>query len=208
MNFARRNIYAASVDETPRLRFVRKKMINKLIGNIVITMSMILVAYIIGGTYLVYMIIVKGSRVTFLAMELPFVDSNSEFGFWLNISIQSVYAFVGIVGCWTIEISAAIISNSALAIPHLIRVDSEELDRELDLNGVTLAARARLRNVFMKIQDYEKYIYTFSNYQLVEKLNNGLIPGSYKHLSNFTTFDCSLDHIYLPTRSVLLYSIK
>lgn len=103
-----------------------------------------------------YLIIFEGARVTIMGTELPFVDKDSDIGFWINILFQVLIGIVGVIACILVEIGAALVVKTVEAIPHLIRVDLEELATDLALNGSTLAAKARLRNVFMKIQDYQE----------------------------------------------------
>lgn len=155
LNFGGRYIYMDD-DQTPQLRLVREKMINRLLRHIVIVALMILSAFGMVVVIVSYLILFQGARVTLLGTELPFVDKDSEYGFWLNIVYQSLSGAVAVVACLAIEFGAALVVNALIAIPHLIHVDFQELETEMNLNGFTLAAKARLRNAFMKIQDYEK----------------------------------------------------
>lgn len=162
LNFGGQYIYMDN-DQRAELRLVHEKMINRLVQNTVIVVCLIVLAFGMIGAIETYLIIFDGARVTLLGTELPFFDENSNIGFWLNISIQTVIAAVGMCGCLAIEIGAALIFNAILAIPHLIHVDLGELESELNSNGITWLAKARLRNVFMKIQDYMKYICNLSS---------------------------------------------
>lgn len=158
LNFGGRFIYMDN-DQTPKLRLVRAQMINRLIRHIVIVILMILSAFGMVVSIVFYLILFDGAKVTLLGTELPFLDKDSEFGFWINLSVQCLTGGVAVIACLAIEIGAALIVNALLAIPHLIHVDLEELESELNLDGFTLTAKARLRNVFRKIQDYEKYFH-------------------------------------------------
>lgn len=157
LNFGGKYIYMDN-DQTFELRGVQIKMIDRLIRNIVIVSLMIVLAIGMFGMNTAYLIIFKGARITFLGTELPFVDIDSEVGFWLNIFIQTMTAAVGMSGCLSIEIGAALICNAILAIPHLIHVDLKVLESVIHFKGFNLMAKARLRNVFMKIQDHAGYI--------------------------------------------------
>lgn len=158
LNFGGRYIYSDN-NQTPRLRVVQEKMINKLIQHVVIVMLMILSAFGMVVTIVAYSILFEGARVTLLGTELPFVDKDSDTGFWTNIFVQCLTGLVAVIACLAIEVGAVLIINALEAIPDLVHVDLKDLETELNLKGFTLEAKARLRNVFMKVQDYEKYFH-------------------------------------------------
>lgn len=146
-------------NETPLLRLIRAKMIDSLIRNFVIVLSMATLAMGMLGIHSAYLILIKGVRITSFSTELPFVDNDSDFGYWLIILIQSLTAAVGFIGCLLIETGHCLIINVVTAVPYLIHVDLEALNTELYSNGLSLAVKARLQNVVMKILDKEKYSY-------------------------------------------------
>lgn len=161
LNFGGRYIYMDN-DQSPKLRLIQEKMINRLIQNIVIIICLMMLAYGLSSIHVAYLIVFEGDRINIFGTELPFVDKDSDIGFWINISIQCTLGIVGFIACLIVEIGALLISNSGSSVPLLLRVDLEEFETELNLNGFSLMAKARLRNAFMRIQDYEKYIYTFT----------------------------------------------
>lgn len=111
------------------------------------------------GIYSTYLIFFKGVRITFLSSELPFVDNDSDFGFWLNILMQSFLAILGLVACFTIEIGVSLILNTIIAIPHLMHVDLDALETELKLNGQSCCGNATSKCVYENARQREVFIY-------------------------------------------------
>lgn len=163
MNFGGRFIYNDNV-HSPKLRLIQEKVINKLIQHILVV---VFLAFLSIGTFVMdafYLYFFEGIRSTILGFKLPFSNEDSENGFLLNNLFQCPFVLVGLIACSVVEISAALIINVIASTPSLIHFDLEELETELIFNGFNLMAKARLRNVFVKIQDYEKYIHTFFNH--------------------------------------------
>lgn len=148
--------YVYMENATPELRLIQEIRIKSLIRNVVIISLVLSLSFATCGMRTCYLYVFEGIRITFLDIKLPFVDDNSEFGFWVNILYQIWIAFMGWIGCLAIEIGSELICNGVSTVPQLIHIDVEQLESEMHLNGFTTMAKARLRNIFMKVQDYQE----------------------------------------------------
>lgn len=157
MNAGGRYIYMDG-DDTSKYNAVREKLIEKFAREMVVILTLIFIALLMCGLPALYMLVFKRARITLLGIELPFFEKDSDIGFVLNLTMQAVIAVFGIVGMIAIEFGQNLIHHVVYSIPHLMHVDTEELGTELRTNGMSLAARAQLRNIFMKVQDFEKYL--------------------------------------------------
>lgn len=155
INFGQKYIYD---DTNPNSEYhtLCQEMIVKLVQNTIIIIILILVSYAMVGCHALYVIIIDGKRITFMGTEIPFVDSDTTTGFIINIIVQLFLTWVVIISNITIEIGVCLVHNAFEMIPRLIRFDSDELNIELDLNGMSFDARMRLRNILIKVQDFNR----------------------------------------------------
>lgn len=155
VNYGRRYIYED--DATPsKYHSLCEAMIVKLVRNTVIITVLLLTSYAVVGCGALYTIIFGESRITFVGTEIPFVDGNTDIGFLINMMEQSFLTIVSLTGNIAIEIGVSLVHNAFEMIPEIIHYDFEEFNIELNLNGMSLNAKMRLRNIFMKVQDYER----------------------------------------------------
>lgn len=156
MNFGRRYIYED--DAAPsKYNTLCEKMIAKLIRNIIMILAGLLGSYTLIGCGAFYAMVLFGERITFLGTELPFVDGNTVNGFLINMLEQILLICSSIVGNITIEVGECCVHNAFEAIPEIIHLECIELNSELCSNGVSLVAKMRLRNISMKVQDFNRY---------------------------------------------------
>lgn len=155
VNFGQKYIYQDD-NKPSNYNTLCEKMIVKLIGNTTIIMVSILIAYSIIGCNALYVFIFDGTRLTFVGTEIPFVDINTDTGFLINIVEQFFLTSVSLTANITIEIGVCLVHNAFEMIPSLMQFDSDELKNELQLNGMSSNAKMRLRNIFMKVQDYNR----------------------------------------------------
>lgn len=130
-----------------------ERMLRVLIRNIIIIVVTILSSYIIFGAGTIYVIIFEGKRATFLGTELPFIDIDTDMGYAINMSFQSLMIIVAIIGNLSIEITACFAYNAIETVPYLFHLESEQIADELKSNAMSLRAKLRVRNILMQIQD-------------------------------------------------------
>lgn len=153
MNFGGKFIYEDDASPS-KYHTLCERMIAKLLRNIILISSAILIAHTLAGCGTLYAIVLHGDRITFLATEMAFVDGSTVTGFVINMMEQLLLIFISLTSNFANEIGVCLVHNAFEAIPEVIHLDSEELKTELNLNGVSLNARMRLRNIFMKVQDF------------------------------------------------------
>lgn len=146
-------IYGENV-ESSKYRTLCDKMVEKLLRDVTLVIGLMLGSFGLYGLGVLYDIVVNHSRATFLSTVLPFFEKDSNIGYALNLSIQGAMICAGLLAMVTIEIGACLVVNAALAIPEIIHLDADELETELNLNGMNLIAQLRLRNIIMQVIDF------------------------------------------------------
>lgn len=155
LNFGGKYIYTNDAKPS-KYNTLCEEMLVKLIRNTVTVVIAILVSYALVGGGALYAIVFHGARITFLGTEIPFVDGQTNFGFMINLIEQSFLTGISLLSNLTIEIGVCLVNNAFSAIPELIRLESDELNTELNLNGMSFNAKMRVRNIFMKVQDFNR----------------------------------------------------
>lgn len=142
--------------QSPEYNSLCEKMISELVRRTSIVVFLILLSYALigGGTF--YAIVFDGAWITFVATEIPFVDSQSNTGYAINLIEQFLIISVSLISTLLLEMAVCLVSNAFLAIPEIIHFESNELAIELNSKGMNLNVQMRLRNIFMKIQDFNR----------------------------------------------------
>lgn len=130
-------------------------MVESLLQNVIVVVVFIIFSYFLMGTISLYYIVIKRAGVTFVNTEIPFIDIKSNIGYAINLMAQVYFVFVIVMANIVIEIGACLTYNSVTAIPKVIHLDVEDLRTELCSNGMSMAAKCRLRNILMKLQDFD-----------------------------------------------------
>lgn len=145
--------------ESSKYRAMCEKNITKLIHHSVFIVVGIVTTFTLLGLDTMYEIVIQQNRVTFLSTELPFFETDSMIGYLVRLSMEAVLSVTAMVGLATHGIGDAIAYNAYSAIPDIISIDAEELEMELNSNGMTLFAKYQLRNIILKVQDLYRYNY-------------------------------------------------
>lgn len=104
-----------------------------------------------------------GHLLTFLAIKLPFIDEDVLWGFHLNLMIQTTITTFGTIGGLSIEITSCIINNTILLCSEIISLDCTNITNKLNFGSTSqIEILAELRNVFVKIQDLDRYVLDMS----------------------------------------------
>lgn len=141
--------------EASKHRAVCERYITKLIQNAMTVVILIILSYGITTLNGLYSMVFVDPWNTFLGNELPFIDSKTHVGYGIVIIEQLIRSIVSMISTVTIEIGACIVYNAFTLMPDLIYLDAAELDTELNFNGMTYYAQMRLRNIVLKMQDYD-----------------------------------------------------
>lgn len=104
-----------------------------------------------------------GHLITFLGIKLPFIEEDNMLGFHLNLMIQTTITTFGTIGGLAIEIASCIVNNTVMLCSEVISLDCTELADKLEKGCLPTAhIVAEFRNVYVKYQDYDRYVLNMS----------------------------------------------
>lgn len=100
-----------------------------------------------------------GNLITFLAIKLPFINEDIVWGFHLNLALQTTITTFGTIGGIAIETTSCIINNTVMLCSEIISLDCIQLGDDLEMETASKTKIvSKLRNIFMKYQDMDRYI--------------------------------------------------
>lgn len=147
--------YIFTDDKAPsKYNTLCEKMIQKLVQNVVVTVILIILSYLLFGASSLYVIIFRHNRVTLIGTEIPFLPSDTDFGYAMNMIQQLILTWVSLTANITIEIGDCLTQNTVEVIPEIIHLESEELAKEMRLNGMSWRTKAQLRGILLRVQDF------------------------------------------------------
>lgn len=156
MTFASKYLYTN--ESSTKYQEVCEKHVNafyKTVAAIYVQLSLAHILAVMGPFYAFFF---QSIRITPLATNLPFFEKASELEFAINMTLQGAMAFYSMAGNLALEMGSSAINNTISMIPDVIRFDLTEFQHEFKSNGLSLASIMQLRNVYMKIQDFNRYI--------------------------------------------------
>lgn len=159
MAFAGKCIYKDT--SSKKYEVICAKHVDDFLRMVIIIFSLIWIAHTLAVFGPFYAYFFQNIRITPLATNLPFFEKDSNLEFTIGMMLQGVMAFYSMAGNLSIEMGSCAIINTIRMIPDLIRFNLLEFDEELNANGLCLKSSARLRNVFVQIQDFNR-CFTFS----------------------------------------------
>lgn len=134
------------------------KHIDKLVKNLVIVLPMVLLSHGICIAAPLYTILIQNDRVTPAGLHLPYFEKDSNCEYSLNMILQCIMAFYLVVGDLAIEMASCAINNAIVLMPDLIQYNLNEFQMELSTNGIRAKSVARLHNVFLQVQDFNRFV--------------------------------------------------
>lgn len=129
---------------------------KKLVNNVTLVVILILVSHALFTVTPIHFYIVEKKLLTPIPTELPYVDKDTTIGFAINLFQQGILVFYELLGTLTIEVALCFINNTITTMPAMIHVDLEEISNQLHLTGSCKHLKPRMRNVLMKIQDFDR----------------------------------------------------
>lgn len=130
--------------------------IEHLTKNVITIVSLFITSITVFSAGPFYVYFFQNVRATPAATILPFLDQDSDVGFTLNLIQQPVVALYGVTGYISMEIGFCLINNVIITMPKLIRVDLDELTNELQLNDMNWKSTIQLRQILVKMQDFDR----------------------------------------------------
>lgn len=99
----------------------------------------------------------KGIKVTPFGTKLPYFDEDSDIGFYVDISYQSLIMPFGIVSTICIELCQCMTYNTVSLCADLIEVNSNNISDRLESEQrCSVKSRALFRNILMQVQDFDE----------------------------------------------------
>lgn len=138
------------------------KHIHKLCKNMCTVLTLMLMAHAIITVGPIYSFFFQHILITPMATNLPFFEKDSELEFVVNILIQAIMSIYLIAGTIVIEIGTCFINNVITATPDVIRFHLMEFEHEFKNYGMCIKSIARLRNVFIQVQDFDRLVINLS----------------------------------------------
>lgn len=155
INFGGKYIYSDG-EQSMEYIAVCDRSTRKLINNVSIVVALIIISHLLFVAGPFYAYFSQDIRITPMATELPFLEKGSTHSFFMNLLQQFIVAMFTLSGNIAIEIMHAQINDTITITPQLIHLDLRQLENELHRSGMCLKVKARLRNVLIKVQDFDR----------------------------------------------------
>lgn len=105
--------------------------------------------------YPLYLLVTKGELPSYMPIILPYTDPETNRGYYINLVNQSVIASVGVIGNFCIEIGISVMVNNVWAASDIIKYELNEIALGVERGESKQTCRAKLRNLFIQIQDVD-----------------------------------------------------
>lgn len=139
-----------------RLDFFRKFALFTEIFFKAMTTTYISFIFVFPG-YLVYVYLVKGEWVPVLPIYIPGVDESTLTGYMILVAFQIIVVPLATIGLVAVEFLISILIIGSLIFAKLISLDLHQINIDLvEGSSGMLAARARLRNIFLMHQEMDE----------------------------------------------------
>lgn len=154
-NFAGQFMYVNG-EEPSKYHALGDRYIVKLLKNLIVILGLTFISYNFLNYGPIYGYYFKNIRTTPMGTKLPYFEEGSDVEFLLNLSLQSVIGIFAILGNFSIEGASCLANNVIVMVPELIHLDLEELTNEMEVEGHFSNIKYRLRNLFVKINQYDR----------------------------------------------------
>lgn len=93
-----------------------------------------------------------------VSVILPFVDPDTDQGYYVNLAHQLYYGICGPFAIIGIEMTTCVIKNTTLVASDVIKSDLEELENVLRSDSEFTIQRAqKFHNIIVQIQDLHRF---------------------------------------------------
>lgn len=90
---------------------------------------------------------------------LPFVDPDTENGFYLNLANQLITASFGAIAVPAIELVTCVLKNNVLATAAVVKNSILELKNQMESDGLFAMDRMwKFRNIILKTLDFDRFV--------------------------------------------------
>lgn len=153
LNFGRKCLFCDEF-RSPEYYTMCERMVRDLVQKESILVFNIVSSHALLGIIPFYLIIFKNIRVTVMGLEMPFFEPGSDIGYAVNLFVQSTFGLISIVALISVGTPFVFAYINVKMVPEVVHLDLEDLQKEYRLNGMSLNAKVKLRNVLMKVQDF------------------------------------------------------
>lgn len=157
-------IYPASKDK--KLTQILDARANQLFQTLLKVSAALIIAIVIYIIYPSYLFVTEGAYPMPVPLLLPFTNVESTIGYSLILFNQIIIAVPAIIGNFAIEFGTAVTTNSMWGAADHINYRLEELAQGVVEGEAVTIRKAKLRNIFIQIQDLDRYVprITFTTY--------------------------------------------
>lgn len=154
-NFAGDFIYASAE--------IAPKVCNEMAVDLIIKSSLIItlvfIALMLSCIGPIYKIIAKNEKELIIPVILPFIDPDTEQGFYINFAYQTVPCVVGLLVIPGTELITCVLKNNISVMAAIIKNSLENFGGQLNEDKEFPMARAwQFRNILLKIFDYNRFV--------------------------------------------------
>lgn len=155
MNFGGNYIYRNETQST-KFQNICAKCAKKLTKSILIGLPLMFITHAMILAVAAYAHYWQHIAITPLAIDLPFLEKDTNLELIVNMIFQLIMGFYAVMGCLSLEIGECLMNNTIVAMPDVIRFNLNEFNDEYETKGMNLTSILQLRNIFCQIQDFQR----------------------------------------------------
>lgn len=160
-NFAGHFIYANSKSSL-RNHSVCDRMAIDLLFSSLKTNTLLVFSISLSVCVPMYKMFYTDEREMFIPVILPFVDPDTENGFYLNLASQLITASFGAIAIPAIELVTCVLKNNVLATAAVVNNSILELKNQMESDGLfTMDRMWKFRNIILKTLDFDRFVQIF-----------------------------------------------
>lgn len=138
-----------------------RKLCDKMANQFLLNTSKTFLWLNISFTILVFIpiiVILSGNKdMMIIPIVIPFFEPNSIFGYYINLSNQLVFCFLGAFSTLGIETTTCMLKSYMETAAAVIQLEMEELSEHLQQNSTFTKKRTiEFRDIIVKIQNFDK----------------------------------------------------
>lgn len=145
--------------ETKQQREVSDKSAIHLLTTALKVLAILFIGILCYAIFPVYAFFFKSQRPLFIPILLPFVDSSTTIGYFVNIVHQCAFGMMGGAAVVSIELINCLLKNNIYAAKASIIYSLGVVSGMVKQNSTdTSQIRMEWRNVMLRLRDYDRFI--------------------------------------------------
>lgn len=157
IDFGGRYIYPDNHDDEKYAEIISKQMDESMRG-FVTRISVMLLAFVIGMSRILYMNAFMGETTTFTQIKFPFIEAESYNEFFVNFSLQAVFLTYGLFGYFGMEVGMEMVTLVVKLAPKIVEHEFQKLNKGIEdghFDGMQI--HLTFRNIVVQIMDTDRY---------------------------------------------------